>query len=139
MPVEPPVEPVPELLRAYRAREPWLEGRLVITPHSAFRTPEAWEDIRRKSAETMARRAGQPAAERHRAGQLLGRRAPASRDGRAGCGGTGFAVAPSRACRTRFPMTTTANHRTADHPIDPLFLERWSPRAFTRSRSPRPS
>lgn len=26
---------------------------------------------------------------------------------------------------------TTANHRTADHEIDPLFLERWSPRAFT--------
>ncbi len=26
---------------------------------------------------------------------------------------------------------TTANSRTADHPIDPLFLERWSPRAFT--------
>ncbi len=25
---------------------------------------------------------------------------------------------------------TTANARTADHPIDPLFLERWSPRAF---------
>ncbi len=25
---------------------------------------------------------------------------------------------------------TIANHRTADHPIDPLFLERWSPRAF---------
>jgi len=26
---------------------------------------------------------------------------------------------------------TQANARTADHPIDPLFLERWSPRAFT--------
>jgi nitroreductase len=26
---------------------------------------------------------------------------------------------------------TAANTRTADHPIDPLFLERWSPRAFT--------
>ena len=54
IPVEPPVEPVPNLLRAYRAREAWLEGRLVITPHSAFHTPEAWADIRRKSAETMA-------------------------------------------------------------------------------------
>jgi C-terminal binding protein len=53
LPVEPPVEPVPELLRAYRAREPWCEGRLVITPHSAFFTPQAWEDIRTKSAETM--------------------------------------------------------------------------------------
>lgn len=26
---------------------------------------------------------------------------------------------------------TTVGNRTADHPIDPLFLERWSPRAFT--------
>ncbi len=54
VPVEPPVEPLPSLLRAYRAREAWLEGRLIITPHSAFYTPEAWDDIRRKSAETMA-------------------------------------------------------------------------------------
>lgn len=53
VPVEPPVEPVPELIRAYRRREPWAEGRLIITPHSAFFTPEAWEDIRVKSAETM--------------------------------------------------------------------------------------
>jgi len=53
VPVEPPVEPVPELLRAYRAREAWCEGRLIITPHSAYFTPEAWEDIRIKSAETM--------------------------------------------------------------------------------------
>jgi len=28
-------------------------------------------------------------------------------------------------------MSTTANGRTAAYPIDPLFLERWSPRAFT--------
>lgn len=27
-------------------------------------------------------------------------------------------------------MTTTANGRTADHPIAPIFLERWAPRAF---------
>ncbi len=54
IPVEPPVGPIPGLLRAYRDREPWQEGRLIITPHSAFHTPEAWDDIRRKSAETMA-------------------------------------------------------------------------------------
>ena len=53
LPVEPPVEPVPELVRAYRAREPWTIGRLIITPHSAFFTPQAWDDIRSKSAETM--------------------------------------------------------------------------------------
>jgi phosphoglycerate dehydrogenase-like enzyme len=53
VPVEPPVEPLPELLRAYRAREPWLEGRLVITPHAAFYSPEAQHDTRVKAAETM--------------------------------------------------------------------------------------
>jgi C-terminal binding protein len=53
LPVEPPVEPIPELLRAYRAREPWLEGRLVITPHAAWFTPESEHDTRVKSAETM--------------------------------------------------------------------------------------
>ena len=54
IPVEPPTEPIPELLRAYRAKEPWLLGRLVVTPHSAFHSPQAWDDIRTKSAETMA-------------------------------------------------------------------------------------
>lgn len=53
LPVEPPDEPVPDLLRAYRAQEPWLQGRLVVTPHAASHSPEADEDIRRKSAETM--------------------------------------------------------------------------------------
>jgi C-terminal binding protein len=53
VPVEPPVEPVPSLMRAYRAREDWLQGRLVITPHSAFHTPEAWDDIRLKGIETV--------------------------------------------------------------------------------------
>lgn len=52
MPVDPPVDPVPNLLRAYRAREPWLLGRLIITPHAAFHSAKAWEDIRRKGAET---------------------------------------------------------------------------------------
>jgi phosphoglycerate dehydrogenase-like enzyme len=53
VPVEPPVEPVPELIRAYRGQEDWTLGRLIITPHSAFYTPQAWDDIRSKSAETM--------------------------------------------------------------------------------------
>ena len=54
LPVEPPAEPEPALLRAYRAREAWLEGRLAVTPHVAYHSPQAWDDIRRKSAETMA-------------------------------------------------------------------------------------
>ena len=53
IPEEPPAEPIPSLLRAYRAGEDWLRGRLVVTPHIAFHTPEAWQDIRVKSVETM--------------------------------------------------------------------------------------
>ena len=54
LPQEPPDQSPPALLAAYRAREAWLEGRLIVTPHIAFHTPEAWADIRRKGAETMA-------------------------------------------------------------------------------------
>lgn len=48
-----PAEPVPEgdltpkLVTAYRNKEEWLAGRLVITPHSAFYSPESFDDIRR--------------------------------------------------------------------------------------------
>ncbi len=52
LPVEPPVPETP-LLAAYRAREDWLRGRLVIMPHAAFHSPEAWDDIRLKSIETV--------------------------------------------------------------------------------------
>ncbi len=54
MPVEPPADPAHPLLQAYRDREPGLEGRLIVTPHSAYWSPEAEWDIRIKSAETMA-------------------------------------------------------------------------------------
>lgn len=54
LPVEPPSNaPIPPLLQAYREHAPWLCGRLIVTPHSAFHTPSAFADIRRKSAETM--------------------------------------------------------------------------------------
>ncbi|TPG58151.1 C-terminal binding protein [Roseomonas nepalensis] len=53
LPEEPPGPAVHPLLAAYRAREPWLAGRLIVTPHSAFHSPEALADIRRKGAETM--------------------------------------------------------------------------------------
>lgn len=53
-----PLEPIPDdnvhsLVQAYRRKEAWLEGRLVITPHTAFYSPEAYNEIRVKSAETM--------------------------------------------------------------------------------------
>ena len=72
LPVEPPVEPIPELLRAYRAREPWLEGRLVVTPHAAWFTPESEHDTRRQIGRDDARRAAdQPPAERDHPGHVL--------------------------------------------------------------------
>lgn len=53
IPVEPPVEPYPSLLKAYHAGEEWQRGRLMILPHIAFYSPEAWMDIRVKTAETV--------------------------------------------------------------------------------------
>jgi phosphoglycerate dehydrogenase-like enzyme len=51
--VEPPADPLPRLIAAYRAREPWLIGRLVITPHAAYYSPQAQHDTRIKAGETM--------------------------------------------------------------------------------------
>jgi C-terminal binding protein len=54
LPEEPiPVDGVHPLVRAYRDREPWLDGRLVLTCHTAFYSPESFVDIRVKSCETM--------------------------------------------------------------------------------------
>ncbi|TKA33049.1 hypothetical protein B0A54_14710 [Friedmanniomyces endolithicus] len=53
LPVEPPPEPVHSLIRAYREREPWLVGRMVLTCHTAFFSPSSLEEIRSKSAQTM--------------------------------------------------------------------------------------
>ena len=53
-----PEEPIPEdrvhpLVQAYRKKEPWLEGRMVLTCHTAFYSPESFVDIRIKSCETL--------------------------------------------------------------------------------------
>ncbi|KAF0322824.1 phosphoglycerate dehydrogenase [Colletotrichum asianum] len=54
-----PDEPIPaegpihSLLQAYRNHEPWLVGRMVVTPHSAYQSPESLLDIRIKAAEVM--------------------------------------------------------------------------------------
>jgi len=42
------------LVRAWRAQEPWIAGRLLLSPHAAFYAPESIHDLRRKSAETVA-------------------------------------------------------------------------------------
>ncbi|MHB2166190.1 C-terminal binding protein [Alsobacter sp. R-9] len=51
LPQEPP-DPASPLLAAWRAREPWIDGRLVLTPHSAFYSPSALDDLRTKGLET---------------------------------------------------------------------------------------
>jgi D-3-phosphoglycerate dehydrogenase/C-terminal binding protein len=48
-----PADPDHPLIRAWRAREPWVEGRLVLTPHAAFYSPTALEDLRRKAVEVV--------------------------------------------------------------------------------------
>lgn len=48
LPREPPDRGHP-LLADWAARAPWLEGRLIITPHAAFYTPESLADMRRLS------------------------------------------------------------------------------------------
>jgi phosphoglycerate dehydrogenase-like enzyme len=52
LPTEPP-DPIPKLLRAYADREPWLHGRLLITPHAAWSSVESRDDARKISMTTM--------------------------------------------------------------------------------------
>ena len=42
------------LITAFGANEEWIAHRLVLTPHSAFFTPESVFDMRAKSAEVAA-------------------------------------------------------------------------------------
>jgi phosphoglycerate dehydrogenase-like enzyme len=51
--VEPP-RPDHPLIAAWCKREPWLHGRLVMTPHSAFHSPESIATLRTKSIRTAA-------------------------------------------------------------------------------------
>lgn len=55
LPVE-PLERSHPLIKAWTAREHWLEGRLTITPHAAFYTPQSLDDMRRLSARAVADR-----------------------------------------------------------------------------------
>ena len=52
LPGEPPEDH--SLIRAWRNFEPWLGGRLVITPHTAYYSESALYDMRFKAAETAA-------------------------------------------------------------------------------------
>ncbi|MDQ6435356.1 C-terminal binding protein [Mesorhizobium sp. LHD-90] len=48
-----PADPDHPLIKAFRAREPWTEGKLSLTPHSAFYSPSALEDMQRKAIEVI--------------------------------------------------------------------------------------
>ncbi|MEO1103500.1 MAG: C-terminal binding protein [Pseudomonadota bacterium] len=52
LPQEPPDYAHP-LMQAFAASEPWLDGRLVITPHAAFYSPDSLRDMRRIATETV--------------------------------------------------------------------------------------
>ena len=51
LPIEPPELDHP-LIKAWRNREPWLDGRLHLTPHSAFFSPSSIIDLRTKAIVT---------------------------------------------------------------------------------------
>lgn len=44
------------LIKAYMAREEWLDGRLMVTPHAAFFSPPGLLDLRFKAVATAAQR-----------------------------------------------------------------------------------
>ena len=51
-----PVEPIDyahPLIQAFEASEDWLDGRLVITPHAAFYSPDSILDMRRIATENV--------------------------------------------------------------------------------------
>ncbi|MGI9416295.1 MAG: C-terminal binding protein [Geminicoccaceae bacterium] len=52
LPEEPPAPDSP-LLQAFKRREPWIDGRLLLTPHAAWYSPDGHADMRRKAASTV--------------------------------------------------------------------------------------
>ena len=43
------------LVKAWHANEPWIRGRVLLTPHAAFYSPDSLADLRRKAIETALR------------------------------------------------------------------------------------
>ncbi len=52
LPVEPPGREN-RLLQAVSEGAPWAEGRVVLSPHAAFYSPDALADMRRKAIEVV--------------------------------------------------------------------------------------
>ena len=53
LPVEPPTDCL--LIDAWRSNESFLNGRLIINPHSAFYSKQAFIEMRKKAAENSLR------------------------------------------------------------------------------------
>jgi lactate dehydrogenase-like 2-hydroxyacid dehydrogenase len=52
---EEPANPDHPLIRAWSSNEEWIDHRLLITPHSAFYTPESMYDMRFKGGEVIVK------------------------------------------------------------------------------------
>ena len=52
LPQEPP-DPDHPLFAALKAREPWTDGRVIVTPHAAWYSPDGARDCREKAAATV--------------------------------------------------------------------------------------
>ena len=52
LPTEPPDPDLP-LIKAWRAGEEWIKGRLIVTPHSAFFSEEGEHDMRVKATQAV--------------------------------------------------------------------------------------
>jgi D-3-phosphoglycerate dehydrogenase/C-terminal binding protein len=50
---EEPIDYKHPLLKAFEASEPWLDGRLTITPHAAFYSPDSLVDMRRIATQNI--------------------------------------------------------------------------------------
>jgi phosphoglycerate dehydrogenase-like enzyme len=50
-----PANPQARLIAAWQRNEDWIRHRLVLTPHSAFYTPESMHDNRAFASRTAAR------------------------------------------------------------------------------------
>lgn len=48
-----PADPSHPLIKAFTAGEDWLRGRLVLSPHAAFYSPDAIKDMQRKAVEVI--------------------------------------------------------------------------------------